>query len=887
MFFFLRKFILKPFLRRDGKMMVVMKNSFIVVGLVLLGITGCERQANVPVPVAPPQQAGGRLAVPPSVEADGFVGESEVPVLVISEFLAANDQGLKDDDGDRLDWIEIFNPGREPVDLSNFGLTQDRQLATVWPLPGVLLGAGEYQVIFASGKDRREAGGELHADFKLSKDGEFLALMSIEPRQVVHSYGTTYPSQQSDVSYGIASDWKPGEFLEDYESFFLNPTPGSTNGEILFGFVEDVKISHEHGFMDAPFELTFATPTAGALIRYTVDGSKPTSEHGIVYGAPIHVEHTSVFRVAAFKDGHHPSDIETRTFLFLSDVLKQSPDEFPSVGFSSEREGNVVDYGMDPEVVGNPAHAARLLKGLHDLPAISIVMDIRDLFGEENGIHRHAGEDGRKWERSCSTEYVLVGGKEGFQVDCGIRIQGGFSRAGVNPKHSFRLFFRDAYGPSKLSYPLFGESGAKKFDIIDLRASLNDVWSVGNDGDHRLFIRDLFNRDLQRAMGHLSPNGDFCHLFINGIYWGLYNICERPEAAFASSYLPGGKGDFDVIKINNGETEEPTIAVDGNTDAWKELWNSVKDGVTSNEAYFKLQGKRQDGSNDPDGTVLLDVDNLIDYMLVIIWSGNKDAQLSDIMGEIGANNWYGFRNRNGREGFRFILGDAERIMIREDLENDRTGPFSAGQDYPNLHPQHIWQQCQENPEFRLRVADRIHRHFFNQGVLTVGRLIELFDTRTKQIEDAVIAESARWGDSDGPGFGGGGDNPGMPLGRDEHWRKVVEYTREEYLPKRSDIVLAQLFAHGLYPDLEPPSASRSGGGAAAQWVVSAPAGDVFYTLNGSDPRQVGGDRSADALEYSGPIKADDSIHTIKARSYLNGEWSALLELELLSAPANL
>jgi hypothetical protein len=309
--------------------------------------------------------------------------------------------------------------------------------------------------------------------------------------------------------------------------------------------------------------------------------------------------------------------------------------------------------------------------------------------------------------------------------------------------------------------------------------------------------------------------------------------------------------------------------------------------VTSNEAYFKLQGKRQDGSNDPDGTVLLEVDNLIDYMLVIIWSGNKDAQLSDIMGEIGANNWYGFRNRNGREEFRFILGDAERIMIREDLENDRTGPFSAGQDYPNLHPQHIWQQCQENPEFRLRVADRIHRHFFNQGVLTVGRLIELFDTRTKQIEDAVIAESARWGDSDGPGFGGGGDNPGMPLGRDEHWRKVVEYTREEYLPKRSDIVLAQLFAHGLYPDLEPPSASRSGGGAAAQWVVSAPAGDVFYTLNGSDPRQVGGDRSADALEYSGPIKADDSIHTIKARSYLNGEWSALLELELLSAPANL
>ena len=871
--------------------MNLMKKSGITVSLViyavmLVGGTGCGRQNESADQVAPRRQTGG-MEVPLPAEVGSYDGSSEVPVLYISEFLAANDQGLKDEDDDRLDWIEIFNPGTNPVDLSEYALTQDRQLEAVWPLPGILLGAGEYQIIFASGKDRREAGRELHADFKLSKAGEFLALVSIEPRQVVHGFGTTYPSQQSDVSYGIASDWKPGEFLEDYESFFKEPSPGTDNGKILFGFVEDVEISHEHGFMDVPFKLTFHTPTPDAVIRYTVNGSPPTYDQGMLYEAPIHVNHTTVFRVAAFKEGYHASRIDTRTFLFLDDVVKQSPDGLPPVGFPYAWGENMVDYGMDPEVVEDGAYADSLLKGLRDLPAMSIVMDVEDMFGEEGGIYSHAGEDGRQWERPCSVEYIFADGKDGFQIDCGIRIRGGFSRASINPKHSFRLFFRDEYGPSKLSYPLFGEESVKKFDNLDLRTSQNYSWSFGSDGDHGLFIRDLFNRDLQRAMGHLSPNGDFCHLFINGVYWGLYNTCERPEASFAASYLKGGKDDFDVIKINNGRQEERTFATDGNTDAWQKLWSSAREGVASNEAYFNLEGKQADGTDDPDGVVLLNVDNLIDYMLIIIWSGNKDAPVSAFMGDRGSNNWYGFRNRNRREGFRFIVWDAEHTMLKEDLEIDRTGPFPAGRDFSSSNPQFIWQQCLENSEFRMRVADRIFRHFFNNGVLTVDRLIEKFDVRVKQIKDAVIAESARWGDSNAPSFGALGGAQDLPLKRDEHWRKVVEYTREEYLPKRSDIVLAQLFAQGLYPDLEPPKVSRSGEGSNTRWAMSAPKGDIIYTLDGSDPRKIGGGKSPAALNYSAPIHTDESVQTIKARSFLEGEWSALLEWELVRPPDNL
>ena len=106
-------------------------------------------------------------------------------------------------------------------------------------------------------------------------------------------------------------------------------------------------------------------------------------------------------------------------------------------------------------------------------------------------------------------------------------------------------------------------------------------------------------------------------MFINGVYWGLYNTCERPEASFASDYLKGGKEDFDVIKIQNGGGER-TFATDGNTDAWSRLWKAAKKGVKSNEDYFQLQGKHGDGSEDLDSEVLLDVENLIDYMLIII-----------------------------------------------------------------------------------------------------------------------------------------------------------------------------------------------------------------------------------------------------------------------------
>mgnify|MGYP000135570702 CR=1 FL=1 len=124
--------------------------------------------------------------------------------LLISEFVASNENGLADEDGDESDWIEIYNPNEVEVDLSNWYLTDDAQDLTKWRFPAVTLAGDRYFLLFASGKDRRLAGRELHTNFKLSGGGEFLGLIAPDGATVVHSYAPNFPQQFADTSYGLA-----------------------------------------------------------------------------------------------------------------------------------------------------------------------------------------------------------------------------------------------------------------------------------------------------------------------------------------------------------------------------------------------------------------------------------------------------------------------------------------------------------------------------------------------------------------------------------------------------------------------------------------------------------------------------------------------------------
>jgi len=661
--------------------------------------------------------------------------------------------------------------------------------------------------------------------------------------------------------------------------YFSEASPRRPNTEGVLAFVADTSFSHDRGFYTGSFDLTITTPTPGAAIRYTTDGSPPAAATGTLYTGPIHIDQTTVLRAAAFRTEWEPSNVDTQTYLFLADIIGQSPTgQAPGPGWPTAAvNGQVFDYGMDPDVVNDPRYRELLDDALLAIPSISLVTDLTNLFDSAIGIYVNADKEGRLWERPVSVELINPDGTAGFQIDAGLRIRGGYSRQDANPKHALRLFFRPEYGASRLEFPLFGDEGADEFECIDLRTSQNYSWSLGGDS-RNIMVRDVFNRDTQRDMGEPYTRSRFYHIYIDGQYWGLYMTEERPEASFGETYFEGDKDDYDVIKVG-GKVHSNTVT-DGNDEAYRRLWTAYLAGFASDEAYYRIQGLGPDGTRNPAYEVQVDVDNLIDYMISIYWSGDLDAPISNFLSNKQPNNYYAIRNRSGDQGWIFIRHDGEHTLRYDagELYRDRTGPFTDPQldQFQYFNPQSLHQKLIAHPDYKQRFADRVHKWMFNGGALTTEAATERFLARITQIELAIIAESARWGDSKST----------VPKTKDDDWLVTVNGVLDIYMVQRPDIVLAQLKARGWYPDLAAPTFNQHGGTIPSQapffsLAMTAPAGTIYYTLDGSDPRLRGGARSPDAIPYAGPVALTRSTHVMARVLVDDGQgnltWSALDE----------
>lgn len=621
--------------------------------------------------------------------------------------------------------------------------------------------------------------------------------------------------------------------LSETTSYLHVATPGEPNDtDAYIGMVGDTQFSVDRGFYNAPQQVAIITFTPDATIRYTLDGSEPTATNGQVYTAPLTVNRTTTLRAAAFKTNHLASNVDTQTYIFVDDVIVQSPTGAPPAGWPSSPlpGGQVLHYGMDPDVVNNPAYSGLIRDALRSVPTISIVMEQADLFGAQ-GIYANPAADGREWERPTSVELIHSDGTEGFQIDAGIRIRGGQSRALANPKHAFRLFFRTEYGDGSLNYKLFDDSPVDRFDKLDLRFDQNDSWSFIGDccgsADNAVYLRDLFARDTQLAMGQPATRGDFFHLYINGQYWGLGNTQERAEADFAASYFGGESDNYDVIKVDWGPFT--VYATDGNMTAWTDFYNLIKAGVTTEAAYQRLLGNNPDGTRNPAYPVYLDVDNLIDFMLNTIYTGNLDSAISFYASR--PNNWYAIRDRTGDEGFKYFVHDAELTLLN--VNADRTSPPVNVGDASVLDssPEWMWHKLLGNATFRGAVADRIQKHFFNGGVFTPEAAKSRFLARAAEIETAIIAESARWGDA----------RRATPYTRDAEWRTLVNQLAvnpNSHFDRRAAVVVSQFTADGVFPTVAAPSLTPFGGTVApgTSVTLAAPAGTIYYTLDGADPR---------------------------------------------------
>jgi hypothetical protein len=676
----------------------------------------------------------------------------------------------------------------------------------------------------------------LHTSFSLDATGG-VVLLTGRSGEVVDL--VAYPEQRTDHSFGLDPDGQG--FV-----FYSKPSPRAENSG-PFGIeplvVADTKFSVNRGFYDAPFDLELSTLTPDATIRYTTNGSAPTLVSGEIYAGPIRIERTIAVRAIAYKEGHESTNVDTHTYVFVADVPLQDARKTEQVyGFPRSWGGTAADYGMDPDVVGandryGGKYAATIEDDLMSIPTISIVLKTEELFGPQ-GIYTNSDSRGVSWERAASAELMLPDGdEEGFQVDCGLRIQGGAFRShGLTKKHSLRLLFKSRYESSTLRYPFFGDEADTTIDTITLRANSNDGYQWDAAGARPLYVRDTFGRITMLEMGGVASHSRFVHVYLNGVYWGLYDAVERPDAAFGASYFGGEKDDWDAM--SNG------TASHGDLQAWNQMLALARRNLTSNASYFAIQGLRPDGSDDPELTSYLDVGNLADYMIVNLWVGNTDWPHK--------NFWVG-RDRDPlrSEGFKFYMWDSEWSMgIQSELNTNQTG-VSAVVAEPYSH-------CRRNEEFQVLFGDRLQRHFFNGGALYVDpdnsawdparpdanqparRFVELTDS----IESAMVAESARWGDQ----------HVARPYTRDEHWAVERDRLLRSYLPQRSKVVLDQFRAIGLYPRIEAPRYGQHGGivRAGFELGVRAPRGDVWYTLDGTDPRLIGGAIDARARKLETP-----------------------------------
>ena len=190
--------------------------------------------------------------------------------------------------------------------------------------------------------------------------------------------------------------------------------------------------------------------------------------------------------------------------------------------------------------------------------------------------------------------------------------------------------------------------------------------------------------------------------------------------------------------------------------------------------------------------MLVDPDELADYMITILYGGNLDAPISNFLGNESPNNFFAIRDRTGRQGFQFLIHDAEHTLL--DPNENRNGPFPAGSDFDKFNPQYLHQQLMQNAEYRLLFADHVQKAFFNDGVLTPANAIARFQERAGEIAQAIDGESARWGDAKRPG----------DAFTVADWQAAVDRVEQQYMPIRSGIVLQQFMDNGLFPTLPAP-----------------------------------------------------------------------------------
>jgi len=755
-----------------------------------------------------------------------YVGNS-VMAPVINEIMAdaTRDGVLCDEDGDASDWIELFNPNPFAIDPAGYYLTDDPTKVSKWQIPsGSLIDPNGYLLVFASGKDRLVE--PFHANFGLSNNGEYLALLQNDGTTVADELSPAYPPQDEDVSYGRVGG--------GYD-FFVGPTPGAVNDTSPGALGPDVVFNTPPQSFTGSISVTLSTSSPTAEIRYTTDGSLPDQSSSL-YTAPFTLSSSSLVRARTYQTGFAPGEIKAEAYVkFTSTAINQTSD-LPIVVLENFGGGSVPN--------GTSLQDAYLT--LFEPDEVTGRTDLSDLPTKANraGIKRR----GSSTLNDPKGNYRVEMWRDDSEEDKGVNL------LGMSDHDEWILFAPYRFDRALMRIPFIHDLSndigkyAPKGKFVELY--LNTSGSVSSSDYQGVYVlQERISRGDDRVEINRLDKNDTAGGDVTGGY--ILSIDRRDS---------GDQGFRSAL----GHPFDPP---NGSPQPWYTYVYPKEQNILAEQSTY-IRGYIDDlesalyGANYKDPALgyraWLDVDESIDFHILNVLTKDPDAlRLST----------YLTKPRNGKLAFGPIW-DFDRTM---GCDSDSRSSNPVGWDPPpdraEFFDYDYWGRLFDDEDFMQAWIDRWQE--LRTGHFANAAMTARVDALAAEVAESQPRNQAKW-----PAVSpNGGALSGLG-----GWAGEVDHLKN-WLTQRADWMDTQFTA--------PPILQASGVVPANTTVTAQPQqGTLYYTIDGSDPRLPGGGTSGSALTTASGILISQT-RTIIARARSGDDWSGPVQSTfVVGAPAS-
>ncbi len=585
--------------------------------------------------------------------------------VLINEFSAANYSQFTDNYGEYEDWIELYNVGPTSANISGYYLSDRPGNPFKFQIPaGISIPAGGYLRIWASDNEGY-VNGHLHTNFKITQTRESeMLLLSNNLGMPIDSHGIDVPNKKHH-SWGRTTDGGPTWGV------LTNPTPNSANTNVKDPYATKPEISPLAGFYTGPLQVTITSPDPNVSIYYTTDGSVPTAG-STPYTGPFNISITSVIKaIAISSDFNVPSShIDVHTF-FIDETHT-----VPVVSVSGAGLGSLLGGSTN----ANPEGYFELFD------------ETGQRVGDSSGEFNKHGND--SW---------------------------------AYPQRGIDYITRDQFGDDyAVKHQIFPNKTRDKFQRVILKAAANDNYPYAN-GAH---IRDSYVHVLSQKAGlELDErSSEACVMYVNGEYWGVYDIREKvDDHDFTKYYYGQGRKWIDFIKTWGGTWAEYGSIAD---------WNDLHD--------FIINNSMADPANYAYVESELNVLSLIDYMII-----NSHTVCKDWLNWNTA--WWRGNNPNGTaQKWRYTLWDLDATFGHyinytgiPDVTAyaDPCDPEDITTDFEGHVDMLV--NLMANPDFFDLYINRYAD--LNNTYLSCDSMIAILDEMIDRIEPEMPGQISRWG----------------------------------------------------------------------------------------------------------------------------------------------